>query len=121
MGFPLTRDASAVPETSYNGAAAQTAVLLCGRRANFYGGQMENNHTADVFIQFYNAAAVADVTVGTDIVFTLRLPASGGLIWDHTKPWHHFTKGIVYAVCSTRTGSSAPGAAASVKLYFSGS
>jgi len=103
-----------------NTAVAETAVLVKAAPLNLYGCILENNHSADVYIQFFNKAAASEVTVGTTAAaLTLRIPASGTVVIDPGFPRKYCSKGLVIAVTATRTGSGAPGASASVFLQYS--
>ena len=101
-------------------AATETKALLKTGPVNLYGLIAENNHTADVFLQIFNAASTADVTVGTTVAdFSIRLPASGALILDNHRAFKHFNKGVVYAVTLTRTGAGSPVTGATLTFSFS--
>ncbi len=102
-----------------NPAVSETKILVYSGKMNLYGMRVENNHTADVYLQIFDKAAAGDVTLGTTVATkTYLLPASGGIIIDPHRAIKHFQNGLVMAVTSTRTGSSAPGAAALVELQY---
>lgn len=81
-----------------------------------------NTHSATVFLQIFDVRA-ANVTLGTTLpVVTIPLPpgVSGGLFQDLQIVDHTTTNpGLSYAVTSTATGSSNPGAAVDVNLIWS--
>jgi hypothetical protein len=78
-----------------------------------------NSGGAASYLQFFDALT-ADVTVGsTTPTFVIPLPASGGYDAEYQLP-EGFRIGIVIACTATATGSGAPGAAAMVKLGYTG-
>ena len=79
-----------------------------------------SNAAEVTYLQFFNAAAAADVTVGTTApVWTIMVPASDGICIPPFAPLHHFDKGLVIAASKTsRTGNTAPATAATAKLWY---
>jgi hypothetical protein len=120
MGHIPTKTPSVTPKHFYQGAVNATKVEVCDIPSNCYGFEVENNDTADVFLQVFNKAA-ADVTVGTTAPdYTFRIPASSNFGKDsQIFPIHYHDLGLVIAVTTTRTGSSNPGTAATVQIWFS--
>ncbi len=120
MGVPsISASPSVVPQHFYNDAVAETPVQAFIGRGNLYAFLAENNFASTAYIQFFDAADIADVTVGTTAPdFTFRIPADGAMGRDPSDtPLHYFVKGCVIAVTATRTGNGAPGAPATVQVW----
>lgn len=120
MGTPsISASPSVVPQHVYNDALAETPVQLFVGHGNLYAFIVENNAAVDCFIQFFDAADVGDITLGTTPPdFTFRIPASGAMGKDsNDTPLHYFSKGCVVAVTATRTGNGAPGAPATSQFW----
>jgi len=117
----ITREQTACLQKVVNPSADNTKVLVGNAgHLNLYGFYLENNHTADIYIQFFDKATTGAVTLGTTVAdLTIRIPANGAVIYDPSRPCQHMGLGLVYAVTSTRTGSSAPGANASLQIFYS--
>lgn len=97
-----------------NDALTSTAILLKTGPCSLCGYHIFNTTTAEAYVQFYNAAAAADVTVGTTVHdFVLGIPAEtaaglgSGACRSLFRPLQ-FTKGIV--VASTTAAAGATGA-----------
>ena len=120
MGVPaITPSANSVPKHSYEAAVDETKTQIFVGRGNIYRFVCDNNDSSDVFLQFYDAAATGDVTVGTDIIMEYRVSATGTLGIDAAdSPLRFFSKGCVIAVVSSRGGVGAPGIDASVNSWF---
>jgi hypothetical protein len=110
---------SAVLDSYYRIDLDETKRLVATGALNLYGGVFENNHSAAVYVQFFNKAAEADVTLGTTTPdWTLMLPASGAVVLDSFEPLKHFNLGLVVACTAGRTNAVAPGADATVTILF---
>ena len=121
MGVPsVTKSSSVATEHSYEASVTETPVQVFVGRGNLYGLLIEENGGADVFVQVFDAASTGDVTVGTTAPdFTFRVAANATFGKDvNDSPLHFFAKGCVIAVTSTRTGSGAPAAGATVQSWF---
>jgi hypothetical protein len=91
-----------------------TAVLVLTGPHSLTGYHLFNTTSAIAYVQVFDAAAAADVTVGaTTPTFVLGLPASGGATRALAKPLK-FTLGIVVAATTAATGST--GASCVVQL-----
>lgn len=122
MAFPdNTKEPGNVLQTKYTVAADNTKVQIgVAGKMNIYGYTLENNHSAAVFLQLFNVASTAAVTLGTTVAdWTITLPASAAVQLPPIRALRHFNLGCVMAVTSTRGGAAAPGAAATVSIYFS--
>lgn len=110
---------SAAPLFAYNGAAGETKQTLFEGRGNLFSVHLDNNHSAAVYIQFFDKLA-DDVTVGTTAPdFTMMLPASSSRdVVPEGCPIRFFGIGCVYAVTAARTDATAPGADASVSFRY---
>lgn len=101
-----------------------TAVLVLGQSTRLTNLEVQNINTVDVYIQFFDAKAAADVTVGsTTPKQSYIVPASDGT--NHTataKDWGDrgllFMHGIVIAITTTATGASSPSTACVVNLSY---
>ena len=102
----------------FNSALNVTPVLVYSRQCHLAGYHLLNPGASAAYIQFFDAAAIADVTVGTTTPkFSLGLPATGGAARTCSFPIR-FVKGVVIACTSTATGSGAPNAANIAMLEF---
>ena len=89
-----------------NTALGATAALVKAGRCSLGGYHLFNTTAAVAYVQFFNAAAAADVTVGTTTpTFVLGLPASGGATRSLYRP-SRFPLGMVIASTTTATGST---------------
>lgn len=96
--------------------AATKAVVKIGA-ASLYGYNIANPNAAVTYVQFFNKLT-ANVTVGTTVPdMVLTLPANGVL--DSLGSLSiDFSIGIVIAVTTTPTGSTAAVAASNVSLFY---
>lgn len=120
MSQSRTGSANQAVEHYYNGALAQTTQLVFTGQGNMYGFELENNDaSSDVFVQFFDAAATADVTLGTTPpTFTFRIPPGANFGKDAQDLVLHFCSlGLVVACTSTRTGSSAPATSCAANVW----
>ena len=92
-----------------NNSVGATAVLVQKGVVQVTGMFAVNTTAAAAFVQYFDAAAAADVTVGTTIAdWVLRSPASSVSDGDGL-PTHGlvFLLGVVIASTTTPTGNSA--------------
>lgn len=86
--------------------------------------EVQNINTSDIFVQMFNAAAVADVTLGTTApTQSYCIPASDGVNRSlSVKDWGdrglHFNKGLVIVATTTVGGSTAPAQNSVINLTF---
>lgn len=112
------------PSLPYHKAdLSNTAVLVIGQRAELTGVHFLSTNAADCFLHFYDAAAAADVTVGTTAPKQVYLaPASDGTKhagFDKALECGLlFSKGIVIAATDEYNVSNAPTAAVKVSLTY---
>jgi len=106
-----------------NSALTATAALLC---ANSGKGTITlkliscgNSNAALVYLQFFDASAANQVTVGTTPpVFWVAIPASSNALnISFSTQGYVFTNGIVMACTTTPTGSAAPGSACPTTIF----
>ena len=99
--------------------ADETKVLLTDAASNntknIYRVMATNPNATDLFVQWFDAAATADVTLGTTIAdWVTFIPAGtsttvqGAVIDEFYNAPVLFQKGIVYAVTTTVSGSTGP-------------
>jgi hypothetical protein len=107
-------------EVTHDPAATNTKVLLFAGQGNLWKLRAENPHTAATFLQLFDKATTAAVTLGTTIAdLTVLIPAGGSADIDLSQlPLKNFALGCVYAVTATRAGSGAPGAVAGLTAWF---
>lgn len=119
MSSPTSSSSCATFHLYTNTLSASPVEVFSGR-GNLYGFLVENNTTSDVYLQVFDAAASGDVTVGTTPpAFTLRIPGSSAFGKDADDTSYKFmSKGCIVAVTTTRTGSVAPGTAATAQFWF---
>lgn len=96
-----------------NSALSSTAVLLVNQTAggsvvlSYYN--LANPNTTLVYFQFFDKAAANQVTVGTTTpAFWVAVPALGGVVDTSFFVGYTFKLGVVVAVTTTPTGSTAP-------------
>lgn len=88
------------------------ACLLCGY--NF-----SNTNAGTVYVQFFDAATTAGITLGTTAPkFSIAVPAGGGVTDGLYTFGPGFTNGVVVACTTTAAGSTAPGVPVPVTLFF---
>ena len=101
----------------YRSALTATAVLASPGITNLTGYNIANPNGATVFVQLFDAASAAAVTLGTTApTLVLSIPASGVLDGTQASPVT-FANGLVVAATTTATGSSAPGTALSAAFF----
>ena len=99
-----------------NDALAAIAVLVRTGLCSLCGYHVYNPGSAATYIQFFDAAAASEVTVGTAVhTFAIGLPITGGAARTLSKPLK-FTKGIVVACTSGVATNGAPQTANVVEL-----
>lgn len=102
-----------------NLALAETKAVVIAGPVLLFNITAFNSGGATCYLQFFDALT-ADVTVGTTTpTFVIPLPASGGYDTSLNLP-EGFRNGIVIACTSTATGNGTPGAAAIIKLGYTG-
>ena len=106
LSVPTTVSVAALSATIINATGAKT--LIKGSTGNLYGMYFLNNTAVGSWIQFFNAATTAAVTLGTTApVWAAPIAASGIL---SIPPGHfaqlNFSLGIVYAATSALQGST---------------
>jgi hypothetical protein len=105
-------------------AQKATAALVKAAPGELCWYHVQNQDAADAYLHFYDAAAAADVTVGTTTPkVTLWLPASSGvdggsIIVQEDARGVEFALGIVIAATTTIAGSSAPTTGELVNLVY---
>lgn len=103
---PTATSSIALAATVINASGAKT--LIKGSAGNLFGMFFQNNTAVASFIQFFDAATVGAVTLGTTApVWAAPIPASGILLI----PVGHFAlknfaSGIVFAATSTLQGAT---------------
>lgn len=111
---------SQTPDLSYNVSVDESTnvKLISNSKGNLHGYLCENNGATDVYLQFYDAASVGAVTVGTGAVLEVRVPASGFSGRDpQVFPLRYFVNGIVVAVTAARGAATAPASPATVSIW----
>lgn len=96
--------------THHDPAATNTKVLLAAGPRLLHAVDAYNGAgAADAFVQLFDAANTAQVTLGSTVPrWVLPVPKGGGNAPVYTEPLP-FEHGLVLAVTSTASGSSAPG------------
>lgn len=121
MGVPsVSYSAASATKHTYIASLNATPVLVFSGRGNLYGFLVEDNSGEDIFVQVFDAASAAAVTVGTtEPAFTFRIKADLSFGKDvNDSPLHFFTNGCVVAITKTRTGSVSPSTAATAQLWY---
>lgn len=107
--------------TPYRNATLQaTAALVLGNKLKVIGLQVDNfANTARSYLQLYNAAAAADVTVGTTTPDkTMVIPGSGAMDFNWGQSPLDFSRGLVIAATTTVGGSTDPTAGVLVNIDY---
>lgn len=95
-----------------------TAQLVYKGSGKFGGYFIYNPNSSVAYVQVYDAAAVADVTVGTTPpILRFGIPATAGANLE-LKRGRNITNGIVIAATTTPTGSSAPSTGLEPTVYW---
>ena len=87
--------------------------------------EVENINTTPVYLQLFDAAATTDVTLGTTTPTDTRMiPAGAGTPNNTARLFgndirRRFGAGIVYAITTTRSGSTSPATACPVNFVIS--
>lgn len=104
----------------FHAAVDEAGATVSEQRGNLYTVLAENANATACYLQFFNAADIGDVTVGTTPpVFSLLLHANSTVQIDRGEfPIKYFSTGICVAATSTRTGAIAPAADPQVTLHF---
>ncbi len=97
-------------------AATDTPLLVQAGETLLYGWEMVNNEAAASYLRLFNAAAAADVTLGTTAPdYVITTAASVSTARTLNKPLR-FSLGLVIGSCTTATGSGHTGASQDVSL-----
>lgn len=121
MGVPsVTASASSATYHSYNSSLDASPVLVFQGRGNLYGFLVEDNSGDDIFVQVFDAASAASVTVGVTVpAFTFRVKADQAFGKDvNDSPYKFFANGCVVAVTTLRNNSVSPSAGAAAQFWF---
>ena len=100
---------------------SNTAVLVRTGSGRITTMELRNINTADAFVQFFDAAAAADVTVGSTSSIPFFIPGSDGTnrssnAKDFGDRGFFFRKGLVIAATTSETNGTAPSSAISLTL-----
>lgn len=89
-------------------------------QGNLYGLLVQNNGTADVYLQIFNKKTSDAVTLGTTAPFaTYLIPASGIFGKDkNDSPLMGLDRGMKVAITATRTGAGAPAVPATCQFWY---
>ena len=102
-----------------NAAVTATPVQATTGVAILVGYNLSNTNTATVYVQFFDAATIGAVTLGTTPPkFWLAIPAGGGVTDGLQTFGPGFGLGCVIAVTTTPTGNTAPANAVPSVLFF---
>lgn len=100
--------------------STNTLVLLKPGPVNCFSLVGENEDSSnDCYVQFFNAAATGDVTLGSTAPdYTVKLHNNTTLQLAFNFPLFYFNLGLVIAVTTTRAGSTAPSTLPHLKVYY---
>ena len=102
-----------------NIALLATPLLVLGSRVRIFSIHVENSNATKSYLQLYNAAAAADVTVGTTTPDkTLFVPPNGAMDFDWAQDTVKYGNGLVVAATTTADGSTAPGTGLLINLDY---
>lgn len=105
----------------YDASGTSTAELLNTGMTVVTSVEIENPNGAPVYLQLFDAAAIADVTVGTTTPDYTRMVPLGSAAAPTSRIIEvpiRFAKGCVYAVTTTRSGNGNPGTACPLNFTF---
>lgn len=109
--------------TFYDEIANATLRLISGRGTLLFSTEASNVDNDTYFLQLFNAAAIADVTLGTTTPnHSLLIPAGDGTLHGamdkHWNPPLDFPLGLVYAITTTAGGNTGPTTAMVLNIGF---
>jgi hypothetical protein len=97
-------------------SVTNTVLLLAKGYTRLASVNVLNANAAIVYLQLFDAAAAADVTIGTTVPDkTIKIEASVAPIISFNIP-PRFNKGLCYAITTTDTGAIAVGSACDVNF-----
>ena len=106
----------------YDAAGTGTATLLRSGYTVLDSVEVENITVLPLYKQLFDAAAAADVILGTTVPTVTRMvPAGAGTPHNTSRLIdirQRFGLGLVYAVTTTRNGSTAPATAAPLNFNY---
>lgn len=95
------------PNYPYAATNAGTAALVKTGPSHLFFLSVDNEDSSARYVQVFDAAATANVTLGSDApTHTFRVPGSGSFVFTPTHPFK-FQLGVVLAVTTTRAGNTA--------------
>ena len=98
-------------------AADETKFLVKASPLKVCSLVASNPHSAATFLQMFDAAAIADVTLGTTLPLrSIALPAGGSVVLE--RPCLEVQKGLVVAITSGQFNGTAPGADGTIGLSY---
>ena len=106
----------AAGQTFFDDDVVETDVLVQTGQTLLLGYDIHNTTGADAFLQCFDAAAVADVTVGTTVPDYVISAAANEVVQGSFPFGLAFPKGLVIASCTTTGGNT--GAAQDVSLVY---
>lgn len=106
-------------ESYRNSALSNTKILVRAGGTSTFGWNINNPDTADVYVNMFNAATTAAVTLGaTAPVLSVKVPNAGSVYISPDKETHYFPLGLVITSQPAEISIAAPGTATSITLYF---
>lgn len=121
MARQLNASPHVVACETYHEDSFTTKQLVAAGKKNCYSATFYNPTNVVVFLKFYDAAAISDVTVGTTVPkFTIGVPAQGFGSEALPVPMHKFTLGIVIAPTTEQadSGTTAPSSGLLAKIHY---
>lgn len=98
-------------------AADETKFLVKAEPLQVCSLVASNPHTAATWLQIFDAATIASVTLGTTLPLrSIAVPAGGSVVLD--RPCLEVQKGLVVALTSGQFNGSAPGADGTINLAY---
>lgn len=117
-----TQPVELIPATSGGCSCLSTnataLTLIKSSAGQLYGIDIGNSGASGVYVQVFNASSTGSVTLGTTApLYQTWIPAGGGRNYAFDQGIA-FSTGLVFAVTTTRTGSTAPGTAADCNFIY---
>jgi hypothetical protein len=116
--LPLTTFASVQGASTYSNASlTATLVVASASPVALCNYNVSNTNTGTIYVQFFDAATTVGITLGvTAPKFWIAVPSGNGVTDGPYTPPVAFQNGIVIAVTTTPTGSTAPSSSVPVTL-----
>lgn len=120
MSYKKTKEPGVNFQFYFNAALDEVGAVVKAAKGNLYTVIAENANATACYLQFFDAASLGAVTIGTTVpTWTVRLHGNSTIQLDRGEfPLRYFKTGIVVAATAGRTNNTAPAADPQVTLHF---